>query len=509
MRVATAEAAREAELAQLRAMVTELAARLAELEVEPPPAKRSKRPIDAADPPSGGGQPTSRRGLLKRLGTSAAGAAVAATALGATRPEQAAADAAVTVNGGSTDQYGVYAANSTITRPALPAGVVTGILGISAPGANLAALAGTVPCGVAGASRFDAGVVGTAEETLGGLGVGGICGAETPRPLRDTAAGMAGVSTTRTGVSGVSGSNHGVFGQSQAAAGTVVPNEVLNPGAGMLAAGVAGRTGGTIALYGYADGAPNPNYAPVGTVGQCQNGFGVWGLSSAGPGATSRPGGGAPIAISGVLGTSTSGLGVYALSSGSYALAADGTGPTTVGALIRGLGGARAAVFVGNVEIQGHLSVTGGISGPLTAQAGEAGPTSLALVEAVGRGQVDRGTATVALDPAVAAQVQGVDYDVLLTSYDDVQLHVANRTPQAFEVRVTSGTGRAADLNAGRATATFSYRVVARRRPGAGSARAEATSQHVPTIPVPQEVPALPVSRERPLRGPSPRPHDR
>jgi hypothetical protein len=527
MQAETPDTARDTELGQLRADVGQLQATvsrqealietlLAKLEVqtasavapEPRPSKRSKRPLEAVSTSRPKCPPTSRRGLLKRLGTSAAGAAVAATALGAARPEQAAADAAVTVNGGSTNNYGVYASNNTITpRPAVPADVKAGVLGVSSVGANLNILASTQGSGVAGATFVATGVVGTASDQ--GLGVGGICIAETPRTLFNTSAGVAGVSTVRAGVSGISGNNHGVIGRTQAPAGTVVANDSQNPGGGMLAAGLAGRTSSTIALYGYADGPPNPNFAPVGAVGQCESGFGVWGLSSAGPGATSRPGGGAVTAVSGVLGTSASGLGVYAISSGSYALAADGNGPSTVGALIRGLGGAQAAVFVGNVEIQGHLTVTGGVNGPVGAQTTGSAPTSPALVEAMGRGQVERGTATVALDPTVAAQVQGADYDVFLTSYDNVHLHVAQRTSQGFEVRVTEGTGRAADIAAGRASAGFSYRVVARRRPGAGSQRADAAALHQPSIPVPQGVPTLPVGRETPPAAPSRKPDER
>jgi hypothetical protein len=508
---------RDREVAQLRATVLAQETRLAEIQArmarqqalmelllaertaDPPspvlrPGRRSKRQAETASPPSPESAPTSRRGLLKRLGASAAGAAVAATALGGTRPERVSADAVATLVGGSTNVYGVYASQNGIVRPALPAHEY-GVVGINTNAANLDPL-NAFSAGVFGGSFGGPGVIGASTNYYGILGQAGPNPATYPN-----VAGITGVSVAQIGTQGQSTNSHGVFGRTSAPAGTAV--------SGILAAGVTGRTGSTIALYGYADGPPNGNYAPVGTVGQCQNGFGVWGLSSAGPGAVSRPGGGSPTAISGVLGTSASGLGVYAISSGSYALAADGNGPTTVGALIRGLGGAQAAVFVGDVEIQGHLSVSGGINGPVAAQAGELPPTSLALVETVGRGQVERGTATVALDPTIGAQVQGADYDVFLTSYDNVHLHVANRTPQGFEVRVTEGTGRAADIAAGRATAAFSYRVVARRRPGSAGQRADATPRHVPTIPVPQGVPALPVGREAPPSPPAPRPDGR
>jgi hypothetical protein len=527
---------RDAELAQLQATMRELAASLGQVRAElaevratraatPGPftasgSKRDKPTPGAPSPPAPKGQPTSRRGLLKRLGASAAGAAAAATALGAMRPEQAAADYQGTSVGAGAGTVGLLAYPGNVTPPAT-FGFAFGVVGVSqsgAPtpggGAGVWGTSDTHP-GVVGTSNGDHGVHGYSTSTFSQDA--GVCGHSTVTGASETnhgvlgavgtfagisvGAGVTGTSATKVGTQGTSTSNHGVFGRTSAPAGTIVN--------GMLAAGLAGRTGSTIALYGYSDGPPNPNYAPVGAVGQCQSGFGVWGLSSAGPGATSRPGGGAVTAISGVLGTSASGIGMYAISSGSYALAADGNGPSTVGALLRGLGGGKAAVCVGDVEIQGHLTVTGGINGPVTAQAGEAAATSLPLVEAVGRGQVERGTATVVLDPTVAAQVQGTDYDVFLTSYDNVQLHVASRTPQGFEVRVTDGTGRAADIAGGRATAAFSYRVVARRRPGAGSQRADAAPLHVPTIPVPQGVPTLPVGRETPPSAPTRKPGER
>jgi hypothetical protein len=520
MQAETPDSARDAELAQLRATVlaqetslTEIqagmarqqaliATLLAERTTAPPapaPRQGKRAKPTAVTAPLTEALPTSRRGLLKRLGTSAAGAAVAATALGASRPERAAATTDATIVGASTNQYGVYAASNVIVRPAVPSTVSTGVLGISADNANLATLGSTQASGVAGVTGGNTGVVGVCADQ--GLGVGGICIASTPRSLFATSAGVAGVSTTRTGVSGISGSNHGVVGQSQAPAGTVVSNDGFNPGGGMLAAGVAGRTSSTIALYGYADGPPNPSYAPVGTVGQCQNGFGVWGLSSAGPGATSRPGGGAPTAISGVLGTSTSGVGMYAISSGSYALAADGNGPTTVGALLRGLGGGKAAVCVGDVEIQGHLTVTGGVNGPVATQAVGTAQPSAALIEDVGRGRLERGVATVGLAPAVAAVVQGDDYDVFLTEYDNHQaLYVTRRTAQGFEVRAK---------DAPTASGTFSYRVVARVRGAQAAGERAPAPLHVPTIPVPQGVPTLPVGRETPSSPPAPKPDAR
>jgi hypothetical protein len=357
-------------------------------------------------------------------------------------------------------------------------GLEIGVLGTSAANTGVYGISGSTGpnltvAGVTGTSTSKIGVLGTSNTESGLVGVSGGGGPGT------TVAGAVGTSTTRigvlgtsssnTGVQGLSTSGHGVFGQTSAPAGTVVN--------GMLAAGLAGRTGSTIALYGYSDGPANASYAPVGAVGQCENGFGLWGLSSAGPGATSRPGGGAPTAVSGVLGTSTSNVGVYAISSGSYALAADGNGPNTVGVLGRGLGGGRAAVFVGNVEVQGHLTVTGGINGPTGAQA---------AIEDFGEGQLTAGRAEVRLDPAVAAALPDDRYLVFLTENDDHHgLYVTRRTRQGFEVR-------AKEIPT--ASGTFSYRIVARRR----AEQRPGDAVHTPSLPVPQGVPTLPVGPAAP-----------
>jgi hypothetical protein len=306
--------------------------------------------------------------------------------------------------------------------------------------------------------------------------------------------GVLGESGSSYGVYGTSTSSHGVFGRTSAAAGTVTN--------GMLAAGLAGRTSSTIALYGYADGPANPNYAPVGGVGQCESGLGLWGISSAGPGTTTRPGGGAVTAASGVLGTSANNVGVYAISSGSYGLAADGNGPNTVAVLGRALGGGKAAVFVGNVEIQGHLQVTGGINGPVTAaQADSSGARAAApslaamqsreaVVEDFGDGQLTAGQAQVRLDPAFVAAVADERYRVFLTEYDDHHaLYVTRRTAQGFEVRAKDSAT---------ASGTFSYRVAGRPRGVQATGERAPTPLHVPTIPVPQGVPTLPVGRETP-----------
>src|SRR5262249_59339659 len=157
---------------------------------------------------------------------------------------------------------------------------------------------------------------------LGRSGTGG--------PVPPTS-GVAGFCQFQAGTAGPSSNNHGVFGQPIAPAGTVQ--------GGLLAAGCVGRSTSTVALYGYANGGPNPGAPPYGAIGQCEGGFGFWGLSNAPAGAIARPGGGAYTAVSGVLGSSPNNVGIYAISTGSYGLVAHGHAPSTPGALIRRDGG--------------------------------------------------------------------------------------------------------------------------------------------------------------------------
>src|SRR5262249_50428628 len=195
---------------------------------------------------------------------------------------------------------------------------------------------------------------------------------------------------------------------------------------GLRGGGWVGRATSTVALYGYADGSANPNAPPYGAIGQCEGGFGFWGFSNAPAGAIARPGGGAYTAVSGVLGTSPNNVGIYAVSTGSYGLVADGNGPSTVGALIRGNGGAAAAVFGGNVQIQGNLTVTG--SFPKSAAVPHPDGTLRRLYcqeapepwfEDFGQGQLVNGRTTVRLDPDFAPLVRSDDYAVFLTPEGD------------------------------------------------------------------------------------------
>ena len=78
-------------------------------------------------------------------------------------------------------------------------------------------------------------------------------------------------------------------------------------------------------------------------------------------------------------------------------------------------------------------------------------------MEDFGTGTLQRGVATVKIDPAFAETVSNsADYHVFLTPRGDSRgLYVINATPTSFEVRESGG---------GTSSLSFDYRVVARRR---------------------------------------------
>jgi len=276
----------------------------------------------------------------------------------------------------------------------------------------------------------------------------------------------------------------------------------------MLAGGVVGLATNNVGLYGYATGPANGSQPPFGAIGQSVNGFGVWGLSSASAGTIATPYGSGPIAASGVLGSSAANVGVYAVSTGSYALVADGNGGATAGALIRGNGGGPAAVFMGNVNIAGNLTVTGSFPKSAAVRGADGSLRRLYSLESpeswfedFGTGQLAGGTATVTLEPGFAGVVHGDAFHVFLTPLAESKgwLYVSSQTAGGFSVKEAGG---------GTSSIAFSYRVVAKRKDIAG-ARLERVDEPViprdPTIPKPPPVPPAPqtppIPRPLPLEG--------
>ncbi len=472
------------------------------------------------------------RAALRRRGVLAAiGAAVAAGIAKASECTAHAANGEALIIGNTgAGQVGAQTAtaptflSATTTSGALPtlflgaSGLTVAVRAEAATGVAVSALSianhgvqgatnagpGSGVAGVRGFGNSSIGVLGTSGQSAGVSGESnsgvGVLGTSAQ------SAGVSGDSTSGVGVLGNSNFSNAVYGISQNAYGAR-GNSVAPPGTvvtgGGLAAGVYGFSQYNAGVYGYTFGPTTSNVPTYGTIGQSEGGFGAWGLCSAPPGTIASPGGGGLQAVAGVLGTSSSNVGMYAISTGNYALVADANGPSTVGALVRKPGG-QAAVFVGNVQVQGNLHVTGSIQNPAPPAGASAAATegggqrpmapdgTDAWLEDVGEGRVERGTATVTLEPRFAAFVLGDGYQVFLTSYDSMHLHVANRTSRGFEVRVTEGVGRAADLLAGRASAVFGYRVVGRRRPDTPRPDAAVAPLHVPTVPATHGAPSLP-----------------
>ncbi len=350
--------------------------------------------------------------------------------------------------------------------------------------------------GVHGGSIFSVGVFG--ESTGSGIGVSGES---------DSGDGLRGNSNSRHGVWGISQNAYGARGNSVAPAGTTILG-------GGLAAGVYGQSQYNAGVYGYTFGPVVANMPTYGAIGQSEGGFGAWGICSAPPGTIASPGGAGLQAVAGVLGTSTSNVGMYAISTGNYALVADANGPSTVGALVRKPGG-QAAVFVGNVQVQGNLHVTGSIQNPAPPAGASAAATegggqrpvapdgTDAWLEDVGEATLLGGRAEVRFDPAFAAALPTARYHVFLTEYEDHSaLFVTRRTAQGFEVRAKGSPT---------ASGTFSYRVVARRLDGAaprraGDGRPQAAPEplHTPSVPATQGAPVLRVERDA-AEPPTPR----
>ncbi len=328
--------------------------------------------------------------------------------------------------------------------------------------------------GVSGAAINNHGVLGVTGAPAG-LGMAGVFG-------RADVVGGGAPGGPAYGVRGESGGSYGVYGQSTAPAGTVVP------GVG-LAAGVYGRSQFGAGVYAYVFGPPNQSAPTYGFIGQAENGFGAWGLCSAPAGTLAQPGGGGIQAVAGVLGTSANNVGLYAISTGSYGLVVDGNGAGTVGALIRKPGG-QAAVFQGNVEVQGNLHVTGAIINPAPPAQAESRTARAATLDnpeapvALGEAHLVGGRADVRFEPAVAAALADGRYLVFLTEYDDHHaLYVTRRTREGFEVRAKDSPT---------ASGAFGYRVVVRWAAAPAAADAVPTPLHVPTIPATQGAPNLP-----------------
>src|SRR5262249_21145343 len=144
----------------------------------------------------------------------------------------------------------------------------------------------------------------------------------------------------------------GVTGDCSAPPGTV--------SLGLRVAGVQGTATKNVGVYGVDQGSATvlPSY---GVVGQSDPAYGV--VRHSGPPAgqlVNSPTGQPPgiIAVAGVFGTSTGNPGVYGISGSSLGVVGQSQNIGVYGGLIAGAGPtALAALFQGNVQIQGNLTV--------------------------------------------------------------------------------------------------------------------------------------------------------
>jgi hypothetical protein len=460
----------ETRLEALQAQLDALHAQVDALQAERTRGQGAPLPGGEASPAK---RAPSRRQLLQRLGASAAGAAAAST-LGLVQSRAAHADFDGTKLGESTTAVGVYASPNGVARPAIDPNARHGVLGVADTGAPT-----FLPfAGVGGVGNDADGVAGKSNKAIGVAGF--------------TEGSSFGVFGSATGL------GHGVGGNTNASPGTVI--------GGFRAAGVLGTAASkNVGVYGYDSWAgATPTALPsFGTVGQSTSAYGVFGYSGA-PGGTvvNSPTGDPPgsVAVAGVLGTSPGNPGVYGISGTSIGVAGQSRNIGVFGAILPGAGaGALAGLFIGNVQIQGHLQVTGGINNAAASvQADSSTPQGVPdppePLVAIGQGQFATGRGEVRLDPVFAAALDDARYHVFLTEYDDHHgLYVTRRTREGFEVRAKDSPT---------ASGTFSYRVVARPRNVAPARQPERFEVRGAPIPQPQGVPTLPTVPDLPTPRP-------
>jgi hypothetical protein len=251
---------------------------------------------------------------------------------------------------------------------------------------------------------------------------------------------------------------------------------------GPQSAGVLGQAGSSPAdgVQGFATG----SFSGVAGWGGDSSGTGVVGFGGgpAGPGVRGIAAGGpnslpsVPAGVfgqanatggsAGVQGVGPVGVhGVAAAGDGNVAVFADAPGQIGIFA-----GGAQAGFFAGDVVVNGHLSAT---TVSAVTKSADGSHRLLYCLESpdswfedFGFGRLTDGRARIQLDPDFAATVDTSGYHVFITEYDDNSgLFVTNRSNTGFEVRAkTSVSG-----------ATFSYRVVAKRKDIAPTRFANAT----------------------------------
>jgi len=208
-------------------------------------------------------------------------------------------------------------------------------------------------------------------------------------------------------------------------------------------------------------------FPEAGVTGRARAAQGVEGISTRG------------IGVRGMTnsGRATTGAGVLAIGAPGHALVAianqtaTSPGITPAGPLFAGL-------LFGNVQVQGDVQVFGAKSAVVPHPDGSL--RRLYCVESpeewfedFGAAKLVGGRATVALEKTFAPLVVRNDYHVFLTPEGDCRgLYVRRKTQGGFEVR---------EMQKGKGTLRFSYRVVLRRRGGRGKRLEKVEAGTLPT----------------------------
>jgi hypothetical protein len=282
--------------------------------------------------------------------------------------------------------------------------------------------------------------------SLAGVTVGLISSSVNTAMAPQTDAMVVGTANTLTGVQGLSRSNIGVLGKSESGRGVL--------GQSNSSPGVQGESQTSYGVSGICFG------ASVGVFGGAVNGAGVWGQSNNYVGVVGNSLGNATGVFgvsqgggTGVLGDSVGGIGVYAIARVPFL-------PALYAQSVAGSGQV-AGRFDGSVVVYGNHTVTGVKSavvphsdGSLRTMYCQESPE--AWFEDFGRGQLTNGVARIRIDPDFAALVHQQEYHVFTQPEATCNgLFVVHKTPGGFEVH---------ELNGGKSSLPFAYRIVARRK---------------------------------------------
>jgi hypothetical protein len=335
-------------------------------------------------------------------------------------------------------------------------------------------------------------------------------------------AGVLGTGTSSYGVKATSSSSYGVYGSSSSGQAGVVGTTKSRDGVYGYTSGNSGGTGVYGAsVTGYGVYGATTSGSGIGVIGyETGSGTGTYGFSTSGYGAEAITGGGYGL-LSEAYGSGTAiyasantGYGIIAQSNGSlpvYARNTAGNGGDFGGTYIGLIGRAPASggfplVLTDNsgnnlfyVDGAGNVSYRGGLFSFARSATGAvvksySAKSTLPTVEDTGTAQLVRGAALVRLDPTFAASIDGASsYRVFLTPNGDTRgLFVATKAPGGFVVR---------ESQAGHASVSFDYRIVATALGQSGQRMAPFIAEAAPRGPSPV-IAARPLGRPAALAKP-------